>query len=268
MSSQKVILITGASSGIGRATATELARRGHRVFGTTRSPQRVQPIDGVTFLSLDVTSEESVRQAVQSVIEAAGRIDVLVNNAGAAVLGALEETSVEQAKALFDTNVFGIMRTSQAVLPGMRAQNSGLIVNVSSVLGFMPAPYLALYSSTKHAVEGLSESLDHEVRQFGIRVVLIEPNFTRTDLGAHSIAAASTVHAYDSERARAAAAVAARFSEGPDPRTVADEIVEAIEEPHRMRRPVGSAKMLSRLRRYMPAGPVDKQLRKVFALDA
>jgi short-subunit dehydrogenase len=270
MSSSKVILVTGASSGIGRATVTDLARRGHKVFGTARSPQSVQPIEGVTLLPLDVTDEESVRSGVQSVLDAAGHIDVLVNNAGYTVQGAFEETSVEQAKALFDTNVFGVMRTSQAVLPSMRAQGSGLIINVSSVLGFLPAPYLALYSSTKHAVEGLSESLDHEVRQFGVRVMLVEPTFTRTGLfGVHTVAAASTVHAYDVQRARTASAVAASIDNAPDARTVAEEIAQAIESPFRMRRPVGSqARLLSRLRRFMPAGPVDKQLRKTYALDA
>src|SRR5262249_6457745 len=151
-------------SGIGRATAETLTSRGHTVFGTARSPQGTQPIAGVTLLPLDVTDAASVKSAVQTVLEKTGRIDVVVNNAGSAILGALEETSVDQAKTLFDTNVFGVMRTSQAVLPSMRAQGSGLIINVSSVLGFLPAPYLALYASTKHALEGLSESLDHEVR--------------------------------------------------------------------------------------------------------
>jgi NAD(P)-dependent dehydrogenase (short-subunit alcohol dehydrogenase family) len=269
MLSGKVVLITGASSGIGRATALALARRGHRVFGTTRSLQNAGPIDDVTFLGMDVTDEASVQHGVRTVLETAGRIDVLVNNAGYALLGALEETSIEQARQLFDTNVLGVLRTNQAVLPAMREQRSGLIINLSSVLGFLPGPYLALYASTKHALEGLSESLDHEVRQFGIRVVLIEPPFTRTALGAHAVTAASTVHAYDSERARVAAAVAATIEAAPDPRVVAEEIAQAIEAPFRMRRPVGSrAKLLSRLRRYMPPGPVDRQLRKTFALDA
>src|SRR5689334_11047690 len=145
MADRKVVLITGVSSGIGRATAAELARRSYTVFGTARAPQNTQPIPGVTLLPLDVTDEASVKRGVDSVLDAAGRIEVLVNNAGYSVLGALEETSIEQAQALFDTNVFGVMRASQAVLPAMRAQKAGLIVNVSSVLGFMPAPYLALY---------------------------------------------------------------------------------------------------------------------------
>ena len=269
MAKQKVVLITGASSGIGRATAAALTRRSYQVFGTARSPQTTEPIAGVTLLPLDVTDEASVKRGVQAVLDAAGRIDVLVNNAGYTVMGAFEETSIAQAQALFDTNVFGVMRASQAVLPAMRAQGSGLIVNVSSVLGFMPAPYLAAYASTKHAVEGLSESLDHEVREFGVRVVLVEPNFIRTNFGTHSIAADSIVHAYDTQRARTAAALAVEMNNAADPQTVADEILQAIENPHRLRRPVGGrAKLLSRMRHFLPAGPFDKGLRKNFALNA
>jgi short-subunit dehydrogenase len=263
------VLITGASSGLGRATAEALARSGHKVFGTARAPERTQAIPGVPLLPLDVTDDASVKRGVQSVLDAVGHIDVLINNAGYSVLGAFEETSIDQAKALFDTNVFGVMRMSQAVLPSMRAQGSGMIVNVSSVLGFLPAPYQALYSSTKHALEGLSESLDHEVRQFGVRVMLIEPNYTRTGLGTHSVAAAAVMPAYDSERGRASAAVTASIQAAAEPGVVAQEIVRAIGAPYRLRRPVGpGAKLLSRLRRFMPAGPVDKQLRRTFALDA
>src|SRR6185312_2488161 len=268
MSDHKVVLVTGASSGIGAATAEHLADRGYRVFGTARSPQKADPIQGVSMLPLDVTVGASVSRAVQAVVDAAGHIDVLVNNAGMSVFGAFEETSVEQAQALFDTNVFGVIRMSQAVLPHMRTRRAGLIVNVSSVLGFLPAPYSALYSSTKHALEGLSESLDHEVRQFGIRVVLVEPGFTRTGFGAHSVAAATLLHAYDEERSRAAAAVAASLEAGPDPRGVASEIAQAIDSPHRLRRPVGpQARLIGRLRRYLPAGAVDRRLRRTFALE-
>jgi short-subunit dehydrogenase len=268
MPDQKVILITGVSSGIGSATAEHLAGRGYRVFGTARSPHQGNAIPGVTMLPLDVTLAPSVSHAVQAVIDAAGRIDVLVNNAGLGLFGAFEETSIEQAQALFDTNVFGVIRTSQAVLPHMRARRSGLIVNVSSVQGFIPAPYAAIYSSTKHALEGLSESLDHEVRQFGIRVVLVEPAFTRTGFEASSATAARPLDAYDEERSRVVAAVAANFKGAPAPQGVAEEIARAIESPYRLRRPVGSqAKLIGRLRRFMPAAAVDRQLRKVFALE-
>lgn len=268
MSRQKVVLITGASSGIGSATAEHLVGRGYRVFGTARSPQKVATPSGVSLLPLDVTVAASVSRVVQTVLDAAGRIDVLVNNAGLGVFGALEETSIEQAQALFDTNVFGVIRTSKAVLPHMRARGSGLIVNVSSVQGFIPAPYAAIYASTKHALEGLSESLDHEVRQFGIRVVLVEPAFTRTGFDTNSVTAATPLDAYDKERSRVVAAVAENFHAAPDPHGVAEEIARAIESPYRLRRPVGSqAKLVGRLRRFMPAAAVDRQLRKVYALE-
>ena len=269
MSEQKVVLVTGASSGIGSATAEYLVNRGYRVFGTARSPQKTATSSGVSLLPLDVTMEASVSRVVQTILDAAGGIDVLVNNAGLGVFGAFEETSIEQAQALFDTNVFGVIRMTKAVLPHMRARRSGLIVNVSSVQGFIPAPYSAIYSSTKHALEGLSESLDHEVRQFGIRVVLVEPAYTRTRFDANSVAAATRLDAYAKERSRVAAAVAANLEVAPEPHAVAEEIARSIESsPHRLRRPVGSqAKLVGRLRRFMPAGAVDRQLRKVYALD-
>ena len=125
-----------------------------------------------------------LRPALKRCAGRAGRIDVLINNAGVNLVGAIEETSIGQAQALFDTNVIGVLRMIQAVLPGMRRQGAGQIVNISSILGFLPAPFMGVYASTKHAIEGLSESLDHEVRAFGIRVVLIEPPYTKTNLDA------------------------------------------------------------------------------------
>jgi NAD(P)-dependent dehydrogenase (short-subunit alcohol dehydrogenase family) len=175
MTDQKVVLITGASSGIGRATAELLTSRGYRVFGTARNPDTVVPLQGVELLPLDVRDDGSVQAGVETALSRGGRIDVLVNNAGYAVVGAIEETSPSEAQALFDTNVFGVLRMVRAVLPAMRRQGSGTIVNTSSVLGFLPGPFMGLYASSKHALEGLSESLDHEVRGFGIRVVLVEP---------------------------------------------------------------------------------------------
>ena len=191
MSNSKVVVITGVSSGIGRATAAKFALRGCRVFGTVRNLARTQPIAGVELIQMDVRDEASVRHGVDTIIRRADRIDVLVNSAGVGLLGATEETSVAEAQTLFDTNVFGILRTTQAVLPHMRAQRSGRIVNISSVLGFLPAPYMGLYSASKHAVEGMSETLDHEVRKFGIRVSLVEPSFTKTSRDTNAPHAAS-----------------------------------------------------------------------------
>ncbi|WP_269436259.1 SDR family NAD(P)-dependent oxidoreductase [Ralstonia pseudosolanacearum] len=150
---------------------------------------------------MDIRDEASVQQGIETIISTGQRIDVLVNSAGVTLLGATEETSIAEAQALFDTNVFGILRTTQAALPHMRAQRSGRIINISSVLGFLPAPYMGLYSASKHAVEGMSETLDHEVRKFGIRVVLVEPSFTKTSLDINAPHAASKVSAYDASAA-------------------------------------------------------------------
>ena len=175
----RVALVTGASSGIGHATAKALQGAGYRVFGTSRRAASDRA-DGLTMLTCDVTDDVSVVKLVDEVLTKAGRIDLLVNNAGMGLLGAAEESSTAQAQALFDVNFFGVLRMTNAVLPTMRHQGKGRIVNLSSVQGFIPAPYFALYSATKHAVEGYSESLDHELRPFGIRVVLVEPAYTRT----------------------------------------------------------------------------------------
>jgi short-subunit dehydrogenase len=167
-----VALVTGASSGIGQATAKALARAGYSVFGTSRKAV-AEGSDGIKMLICDVTDDASVAKMVAEVLKQAGRIDLLVNNAGIGLLGGAEESSTAQARALFDVNVFGITRVTNAVLPTMRSQRKGRIVNLSSILGLIPSPHNALYASTKHAVEGYSESLDHELRTFGIRVVVV-----------------------------------------------------------------------------------------------
>lgn len=267
MTTSTVVLVTGVSSGIGREAAEQFARRGCQVFGTVRNLAKAAPLAGVTLVEMDVRDSDSVQRAVTEVVGRAGRIDVLVNNAGVNMTGAVEETSIAEASTLFDTNLFGAMRAIQAVLPHMRAQRRGMIVNVSSVLGFLPAPYMGLYSASKHAVEGLSESLDHEVRQFGIRVTLVAPAYARTSLEANSPVAHSPLAAYDREREAAAAAVAREINKAPPPVSVAATIVEAALGKWRMRNtPPGQASLLSKLRRFMPAGPVDASLRKQFGL--
>jgi NAD(P)-dependent dehydrogenase (short-subunit alcohol dehydrogenase family) len=263
----RVVLITGASSGIGRATADMLAARGHRIFGGVRAPATTRPLLGVELIQLDVRDEASVKACVEEVRSRAGRIDVLVNNAGITLVGAVEETGIGQAQALFDTNVIGVLRMTQAVLPGMRRQGAGLIVNISSILGFVPAPFMGVYASTKHAIEGLSESLDHEVRAFGIRVVLIEPHYIRTNLDASAAQAEGRIDAYAPQRLRTAAAITHDTDTAPEPKLVAEAVLRSIEGPYRMRRPVGRAALLSWLRRLLPARLFDPSLRKAFALD-
>ncbi len=263
----KVVVITGVSSGIGRVTAEKFAQQGCRVFGTVRSIAKAEPIPGVRFVEMDVRDDASVQRGIQSVIDQANRIDVLVNNAGMMMLGAVEETSLTEAASLFDTNVFGILRATKAVLPSMRAQNSGRIINISSVLGFLPAPYLGLYAASKHAVEGLSKSLDHEVRQFGIRVVLVEPAFTKTNLDANSPQAVALIAAYENERGNASKAINKNVSNAPEPDGVADTIIDAAFGSWKMRhQPKGRAMLLNKLRRFLPASLVDSSLRKDFGL--
>lgn len=267
MSKSTVVVVTGVSSGIGRVTAEKFSAQGYRVFGTVRSIIKTQPLSGVQLVEMDTCDDASVQRGIQTIIDQAGCIDVLVNNAGVSLVGAVEETSISEGAALFDTNLFGILRTAKAVLPHMRARRSGRIINVSSVLGFLPAPYMGLYAASKHAVEGLSESLDHEVRQFGIRVVLVEPAYTRTNLDANSRQAASIIAAYDAERGRVLQAIGKNISSAPEPDGVANEIVAAATGTWKMRRPAGGkASLLSKLRRFMPAGPVDSSLRKDFGL--
>lgn len=267
MSNTKIVVVTGVSSGIGRSAAIRFSKRGCRVFGTVRNIAKAPAIPGVELVEMDVRDEASVQQGMQTIIEAAQHIDVLVNSAGVTLLGATEETSIAEAQALFDTNLFGILRTTKAVLPTMRKQRYGRIVNISSVLGFLPAPYMALYAASKRAVEGMSESLDHEVRQFGIRVTLVEPSFTKTNLDINAPETAQKIPDYSKELGIAARAIQQNVEKAPAPDGVVDTRLDAALGPWKMRRtPKGEASLLAKLRRFMPAGPVEKGLRKTFGL--
>ncbi|WP_234683043.1 oxidoreductase [Bradyrhizobium monzae] len=258
-----VALVTGASSGIGLATARALRRDGYRVFGTSRKPA-ANTSDGVTMLVCDVTDDASVQGLVDDVVSRAGRIDLLVNNAGIGLLGAAEESSTAQAKALFDVNVFGVVRLTNAVLPVMRRQRAGRIVNLSSILGLIPAPYNALYASTKHALEGYSESLDHEVRTHGIRVVLVEPGATRTSFEENLTRADHPLAAYDAVRADAEKLMREIVETGDAVEVVADTVVKAANAATPRRRYTAGkvARQVSLMRRFLPESFVDKGLRK------
>ncbi|MEX3969698.1 oxidoreductase [Paraburkholderia caribensis] len=265
---QKVVLVTGVSSGIGEAAARALAQAGYRVFGGARNPEKVARLHGVEIVRMDVQDEQSVASAVDAVVEKAGRVDILINNAGVSLVGPVEATSDTEAKALFDVNVFGVLRVIRAVLPGMRRQGSGLIVNVSSVLGFLPAPFMGIYASSKHAVEGLSETLDHEVRGFGVRVVLIEPSFTRTKLDTNAERTQKILDEYSVALAGSVVAVQQQVQTAPEPTEVARKIIAAIEGTHALRQPAdGRAKLLSFLRRFAPSRQVDKSLRRAFGIQ-
>jgi NAD(P)-dependent dehydrogenase (short-subunit alcohol dehydrogenase family) len=206
---QQVVLVTGASRGIGAACARRLAERGHRVFGTSRQargPSSPSALGrgSLEMIQMDVDSEASVRAGVGYVADQAGRLDVAVNNAAIGITGSVEDTSEEEARAQFDTNLLGPWRVCRAALPLMRRQGGGLIVNIGSVGGLVGIPFQAAYSAGKFGLEGLTESLRMEVRPFGIRVVIIEPGNIDTDATARSPStrAQSPAYADSQERAR------------------------------------------------------------------
>ena len=260
-----VALVTGASSGIGKAAAVALVEAGFDVVGTSRDTSRVAPLGGVTFLDLDVASDTSVTSAVQQVIERFGQIDVLVNNAGIGSIGAAEESSIAQAQAVFDINVFGVLRMVKEVLPHMRARGRGRIINLSSVQGFIPAPYMAVYGASKHAIEGYSQSLDHEVRQYGVRVLLVEPAYTKTGFEANATKPALPLAVYAQQRQTFDRVIAAAIKDGDDPVVVAKVIVAAVTDPKpKLRYTAGTlAGRASTLRRFVPARAFDSQIRKL-----
>jgi NAD(P)-dependent dehydrogenase (short-subunit alcohol dehydrogenase family) len=259
-----VALVTGASSGIGKETALALVKKGFDVVGTSRDSSRAALLRGVAFLDLDVASDTSATATVKQVIKQFGRIDVLVNNAGVGSVGAVEEMSIAQAQAVFNINVFGVMRMVKEVLPHMRAQRRGRIVNLSSVQGYIPAPFMAIYGASKHAIEGYSQSLDHEVRGYGIRVLLVEPAFTNTGFEASSTRPETPLQAYAPQREAFGRLLAAGVKAGDDPAVIAKVIVAAATDPKpKLRNTAGPMAGRSRILRFLPAGIVDGQIRKM-----
>ena len=267
-SRQKIALVTGASSGIGEAIGRQLAESGYYVFCASRRGTMAGG-GSVEGLILDVTNDASVKAGVDTVLKRSGRIDVLVNAAGFGVAGANEESSMAQAHAIFETNFFGILRLTNAVLPAMRAQGFGRVVNISSLLGLFPAPFSGLYCATKHALEAYSESLDQEVSGFGVRVVLIEPGFIKTAIAEAGQSADSPLSVYDGPRARVEQSYLAMVSGAPGPETVANAVLVAISaNAPRPRYAVGgSAKLVAALRRFIPRRIIAARLRKVFDIE-
>ncbi|MFG2652616.1 oxidoreductase [Streptomyces sp. NPDC048436] len=264
-----VALVTGASSGIGEATALALVEAGFEVIGTSRNTSKVAPRKGVTFLDLDVTSDASVTTLVQQVIDRFGRIDVLVNNAGIGSSGAAEESSLAQHQRVFDINVFGVIRMMRAVLPHMRAQGRGRVINLSSIYGLIPQPFMATYIASKHAVEGYSESVDHEVREHGVRVLLVEPGGTNTAFEGNLVQPDTPLPAYAEQRRVVDRVVAGSVTGGDAPTVVAQAIVTAATaRKPKLRATAGPfARRISLLRRIAPARVFDQQIRKFNKLE-
>ncbi len=265
----KVALVTGASSGIGEATARRLSKAGYTVYGTSR--RGGQPGQrSFEMLPLDVTQDESVDAAVQQLLRLEGRIDLLVNNAGFGVAAAgAEESSIEQAQAIFDTNFFGMVRMTRAVVPHMRSQRGGRIINIGSVLGFLPMPYMALYSATKHAVAGYSESLDHELRTLGIRVSVVEPAYINTPFDANLMKPDAPLDVYREIRASVEKRVKEVLVGADGPEVVADIVLKAATAARpKIHYAPGLASRMRLLRRFAPASVLDAGVRKDLRLEA
>ena len=263
-------LVTGASSGIGEAIATRLATAGYTVYGTSRRGAQAGE-RAFEMLPLDVTRDESVAAVVDEIVRREARIDLLVNNAGFGVAPAgAEESSIEQAKAIFETNFFGLIRMSRAVVPHMRRRGSGRIINIGSVLGFLPSPYTAIYAATKHAIEGYSESLDHELRTRGIRVSIVEPAYTKTQFEANMLEPDAKIDEYAGIRAALGHTLKALMAAADEPAVVAEVVLAAANAAQpKLRYAAGPlAKRLRVLRRFAPAGLVDGGVRKGLQLDS
>lgn len=270
-----VVVITGCSSGFGKLTALEFARRGNRAFATMRNTAKDGPLQAeaaaagvsVEVLQLDVNERASVEKAVAEVIERAGRIDVLVNNAGISTEGPIEDFDDDEVAAVFQTNVFGVIRMARAVLPHMRAQKSGTIVIVGSLSGKVAVPYGGIYAASKHAVEALSDALYYEVHPFGIRVVLIEPGQFETEMANKSGPARrfteSSAYIELQRRFAEASAKLPGGGERGDPQIVAEAIVNAAEAKQPKRRClVGQdAELIAGLHKQMSDEDFEKAMR-------
>lgn len=256
----KTVLITGASSGIGKASALLFADHGWQVAAAMRNPERVDAVlrrDGVRIMRMDVTDADAVRSGVQDAIDAFGRIDALVNNAGYGLMGPFEVVSREQAARQFDTNVFGLMEVVRAVLPHFRERRAGVIINLSSVVGRLAIPASALYTASKWAVEGFSEALRFELEPLGIRVKIIEPGPIRTDFYGRSmdIARNPDLPIYDAYADRMLAALrrSERLMGSPPEKTARVIYRAATDGSRRLRYPAGGlAAPTLVLRRLLP----------------
>src|SRR5262245_6884635 len=269
MSEKRVVLVTGASSGVGRATAELLARNGYRVFGTSRKPDGTSEPSAVTMLPLDVRSDDSVAACLSAIAGQTGLLDILVNNAGYELAGAAEELSLEETKAQFETNFFGVIRMVKAVLPLMRRQRRGQLISVTSLAGVSAIPFMGVYSATKFALEGYGEALRHEVSPFNIRVSLIEVGFLRTPMADHRQTATRQIAEYDPWRQRAFDAVRASEKKAPGPELVAETVLKiAASRTPRLRYVIGQqAKLATRLRRFLPESAYALGVRRTFRLD-
>lgn len=267
MANRQVVLITGASSGIGKATAGILAKAGYCVFGTSRNPSSNEG-NGFGMLELDVCSDDSVKTCFEQLMNKAGRLDILINNAGAGFRGAIEESGLEETWSVFEVNFFGLLRTTKLALPIMRRQGGGLIINISSIVGRVAAPYSGIYSASKFAVEGYTEALRYEVAQFGIKVSLVEPGVIVTNFNAAAPYSREEIPAYNRLRRQTKERIGGAYGTSPGPEIVARAIYRIIRSKKpRLRYLVGrDAKVAARGKRWLPFFWFEKAARRVFKI--
>lgn len=276
----KVVLVTGATSGMGKETALLLAKQGYQVFAGSRSDEKSQALlsaaqalgVNLTPVILDVCDTQSVERAIATISQQAGGVDILVNNAGYGLLATVEDGSDDEFTKQFDVNVFGVFRLCRAVLPYMREQGQGVIVNVSSFLGKMGLPLLAHYNASKYAVEGITESLRYEVAPFGIRVNSVLPGLFQTNFVSQGLQASELTMAQDSPYAKQVAhlvpIVAQKINEGPSPVAVAESVLSVIENDNAaIATPVGvEAETFVPQAKAMIAEEFEQHIKETFAL--
>lgn len=267
--SQRIVLVTGASSGFGLAISRALAARGDVVYGSTRTP--VEPEPGILPLALDVTSDDSVSRAVGDVIARHGRLDAVVNNAGIGVSGAIEDTTLAEAQRQMDTNFFGVHRVCRAVLPHLRSQGGGHIVNISSLGGLVPIPFQAFYSCSKFAIEAYTEALRMEVWPFGIRVSMVEPGDFATAMTSKRImtAASTAASPYYARCTRAIAQMAYDEQRNKDISPVVNAVVKILSDPKpalRYPRATAVQRILVAARPFMPHAMFEYLMMETYGL--
>lgn len=271
---QRVALVTGCSSGFGLLTAQELAAAGFRVFATMRNARRLPELEHCEVVTLDVADGGSIRSAVDEIDRRAGRIDVLVNNAGIAIAGFFEDLTDGEIRQQFETNFFGVLELTRQVLPIMRRQGGGRIINMSSISGVMGQPVLSGYVATKHALEGFSESLAHEVAHFGIDVVLIEPGTYRTEIYYANRRTGERIYREDSPYASLVRPLEARINamvekSAADPQQVAAVIARVAQASRPSARYLlGDARIQAALKRWLPARLMNSLVRRMVGLPA
>ena len=278
---QAVVLITGASSGIGRACAVHLARQGYHVFGTTRRVsdqvetelrQSLGATDQLDVVTMDVDENKSVVRAMENIVEKVGLLDAVVNCAGFGIAGAIEETSDEEARAIFETNLLGILRVCRAAIPTMRTQGSGILINISSIGGRIGLPFQGFYSATKFALEGLTEALRMEIRGFGIRAVLIEPGDFCTGFtdSRHIVKASSISDVYRASQEHVLSIVEKDERGGASPDAIAHLVARILaKRSPRVRYTVGpvAQKLAAALKRILPSKWFEWALSKYYGVN-